>query len=218
MEPIVNEGYLQSFVFNSKSPFSKEELKETLAEENYSIIDVEKIKQGPFIIQNSNIKIAKKNDCDIVYNSEVGTLFVGGKDWEKVNEEFFNLKNILINKLEINMDDVIKSFELVSQNQINTGKERKSSEIINDYYNCIDVKSNFNEILGYEGSFNTIRIIPKGKNQTSANWYDIVIESISTRFLGLRLVYRNKDIEKFEKISENIEEIISKIVGIIGGK
>lgn len=205
--------YLQSFVFNAKEPLFEDDLKQTLDEEGYVIENSKEIKQGPLTIKN--MKVAEKNTCSVVYNSEVGALFVTGANWQKVNSEFSNLKNILVTKLDVNIEEMIKSFELLSENQITTGK--KPIDVINTYYKNCEERSNFTEIFGEECSFYVIRVVPKGKTQASANWYDLIIEPASTRSYALRLVYRNKDIQKFENIAANIEKNLFKIMEIVEG-
>lgn len=181
-----------------------------MSEKDYKLQKAFNFEKGPVSIKD--MKIATINNCDIVYNSDQGTLFVAGKEWEKVNEEFSNLKNILADKLDVALDEDIKSFELISDNKVFTGT--KPVDAISNYYQNSN-PNRFNDIFNEDSSYFVIRIVPKGKNTKSANWYDLIIEPASARTYRLRLVYRNKDIQKVENIASNLGNKLVKVMNIV---
>lgn len=209
---IINERYILSFVFFDKEPIIGAELKHTLSEDNYQIEEKPIIlKQGPLSIEN--MKIADRNNCDIVYNPNKGLLFVAGCEWGKVNEEFLNLKRILVDELDIDLEDSIRSYEIVSDNRV-LSPNKKPIELIDNYYKNTNTNE-FDNIFGEKSANMMIRIVPQGKYSKSNDWYDLIIEPISSKFYRLRLVYRNKNIEKMENISKNIADIFKKIISVV---
>jgi acyl carrier protein len=213
LESIENKLYVLSFVFLEKEPFLEVELKHILSQEKYKIEKETFFENGPVSIKN--MKVAERNNCDIVYNSEKGNLFVAGSNWVKVNEEFLNIKKILIERLELDLEDTIRAYELISDNQV-IPTTKKPKEIIEEYYDGLNTDK-FDEIFGEKSSNLMIRIVPEGKNRQNRDWYDLIIEPLTANVYRLRLVYRNQNIEKVEDVALHIEEKLEKIISIVGG-
>ena len=111
------------------------------------------------------------------------------------------------------MDEMIKSYELVSENRVKT--KNRPQNMINKFYN--NVKIPFDDIFGEESVLFNIRLTPKTKNPLNPNWYDLIIEPFfsSPRYYLVRFVYRNKDIKKFKSMAKGIKKIIINSLNIL---
>lgn len=204
--------YVLSFVFNTKDPLFENELKEALKVNKYVLVKPFSYEEGPVSVKN--LKIAEKNGCDIVYNPEVSAIFVTGGVLKTVSDLFSDLEMILKDKLEIDMDDLIRSYELISERQIKTRK--KPQKMIDNYYKNCKLDS-FNNIIGEDSVYYTIRLAANGSNPDSSNWHDLIIEPRSLRHYLVRYVYRNKDVNKFKSKVLKTDEIIENSIKFIEG-
>jgi len=220
MEPKVNyEQCIMSFVFNTSYPSFEDELTPILKAKNYKIEPPFKKpqikhKEGPISIRVRNLKIAERNGCSVVFNPDIPVLFIGGNDWTKIYDEFNHLKEILIEKMGFDLEEMIKSFELVSENKIKTGERPR--KMIDNFYQKCDVQA-FSDIFNNEGSLFTIRFVPVKKEPNSDNWYEILIEPSGPLHYFERIVYRNKDVEKFLEMANNFDKKIVDVIKIIEG-
>jgi hypothetical protein len=135
-----------------------------------------------------------------------------GKNPEIIFKEFNDLKDVLVNDLGIELDELIKSFEMISENRVKSKKPPQ--KVIDDYYkDCMPKK--FDKILGEDNTLFTIHIVPKGKTPLSSNWHDLLIRSASPRHYYVRFVYRNNKLQAFKDMSEKSMQVITKSLEVL---
>ncbi len=208
-----NLKYVMSFVFNTPDAVFEGELKQILSGKGYTLEETVEFKQGPMSFKN--MKMATKRGCDVVYNSDVPATFVAGTSPQDVRQVFWEIKNLFEKELKLTLSEVIRSYEMISENHITTKK--RPHKIIADYYKECDVKK-FEEIFNSEMDLFTIRILPKDKNPQNPKWCDVVIEPASLRTYFSRIIYRNNNIEEFKSFSETEENTILNAIETLEGR
>jgi len=215
-----------SFMFKNIEPIPEDILLEWLVEKNFEIITEIPKKIGTITFGIERVNIARRGDCQVLYDPHVGSLGIAGNRPAEVLKEFEVIESMLKEKgFDLSTD--IKSIELVFHGRAFVRDRFKPLEKICKFIG-IDKFSKFNEVMGEEVAPFDIRFYPKREMKTSENlrhisrWFDVHIHPLveNPNYCAIHVVFRDTNITNIKAFTETIRDKILQILTIIieGGK
>ena len=158
---------------------------------------------------------ARKGSCVVDLIPDLQVIGVKGGNIEEVEEIYEEVKEVILNELDINFEQEVKFYEFTGDYNIESKK--KAIDCISNLFSQIEFLSKSSSILGSETSLFTIRLIPKGQIPNQAEWFDIVIEPIILRpsHFYASVVFRSKNEAKVLSFAKKSESKLLELAKII---
>lgn len=159
--------------------------------------------------------LAKKGKCIIDINPDRQILGVKGVDFGEIDVVYKELKEIIQNDLDINIEKRIRFYELTGEYEIESNK--RAIDSIANLFAQNDFVSKCTSILDNEVTIFTIRLVSKGQIPNQEEWFDISIEPIVLKpslFL-LSAVFRSKNESKVLTFARTSESKILELIRLI---
>jgi hypothetical protein len=199
-----------STVFNTKDPIFKEDLINVLEKEGYTIHKPLSEEFGKFRVEDK--RIASGKGFNILYDPNVAALFLASESSDDFYSEFEKINEIINSDLGIDMDDILRSYELIIDAKIKT--KVNPQKAIDAY--CNNCKSNvFDNVIKKQSKNFSINIVQKDETPNNPVWHDLLIRPLSKRHYFFKLVYRRKDLESFKQVAGRIEDFMNEIFRIL---
>ncbi|RLG37217.1 MAG: hypothetical protein DRN91_06010 [Candidatus Alkanophagales archaeon] len=212
-------------LYELEEPIPKGDLIEMLKDAGFEeFTEPEKI-VIPGIGPLKRVSIAKKGNCVINYDKNVGSISVSGNDFENVYLTFREIKKIFEEK---NLLDEVKKFEFHTRVKVQIGEKPESmlkiiAKAFGGQYLPESKMNRLNELFVTELQPFCIRLYPKsyenfiGDLRRKDDWIDIYMFPYipNTRYLSVWIVFRNKQLEKVIDFASRVEEKIKEIVKVI---
>jgi len=161
-------------------------------------------------------RIAEKNGCIIVIDSDKRFMGVEGTNLRTVKAIYEELSSLVTEEFGINMSDERDYLEFVCEGIIRTRKIA-FKEIGRAFMDAKIVKK-VSEILGEEVMTHTISFVPLDRMSSDKEWFEIRLLphiGLPTREYEFTVVYRSPDCQKVRKFYEDVESKLLMIVEAI---
>jgi len=199
-----------STVFNTKDPIFKEDLINVLKKKGYTIHKPISKEFGKFRVEDKRIATGK--GFDIMYDPNVAAIFLASRSPNNFYHEFEKINEIINADLGLDVDDILRSYELIIEAKIRT--KVNPQKAIDAYYS--KCKSNvFANAIKKESKNFSINIVQKKGTPANPVWHDILIRPLSKRHYFFKLVYRRPDMESFKEVAGKIEDFFNEIFRVL---
>jgi hypothetical protein len=163
-------------------------------------------------------RIAEKEDCTIVINSDRKFIGVEGRSPQSVIRIYQDLFSIIEKKFEFSIDEERDYLEFVAEGIVRS--RHMPLNKLTEAFKETEVVKKVCKILGEEVGIYTIAFVPRGVLPSSGEWFDIRIEphiTLPSREYDFSVVYRSKVRDKVLKFLNEAESKICSVVGTIDG-
>jgi hypothetical protein len=210
--------------FPASEPVFLQDLLEATAKRGFTKISGP-AKIGSGLLEIERLNIARKGDCDLIYDVESGVIGVAGKESTLVVDVFEDLKYVFDDlQLSVTASN-ITYVELVLNGIVSAKSKVRPLRSIADFYG----KGKFDQIstlLHEEVAPFSVRFYPKSAMdavndlKTIPKWFDISISpNISNpKFYGITIVFRDTEIQRVEHTTRDIESLVMSIIKVINGE
>jgi hypothetical protein len=210
-----------SFSFKSPEPIPENTLLSWLIEKGFQeITDVPK-RVGTSIIGIERVNIARRGNCQVLYDPHLGNLGVAGNKLDDVLMEFDVVESMLKEK-GFNIVDDIKFVEFVMDSRLFLKAKMKPLEKISSFLDAQKF-SKFGEIMGEDVIPFDIRFCPKKEMKTSEDfrkipkWFDIHVHPYvpNPNYYSIHIVFRDTDIFNVKTFVKTVSDKIINIIKVI---
>ena len=161
-----------------------------------------------------NGPVAKKNNVTIEFDSLVQVIGAEGKIPHDITSVFAEIIEIAKSNLGLNLEENTRFFEVNFNYSVETGKNPLT--VLSKIKPEGELFDSLKEILHANVSTYALHFCNKNETVETADWFDIRIQPIaprSTSLFDVLGIYRNKDLSKIVKFTNDIESSITKIFG-----
>jgi hypothetical protein len=212
-----------TFVFKSVDPIPEDLLLEWLSENGYEKITEFPKRIGTSMFGIERINIARKGDCQILYDPRVGSLGIASNKPSNVVKEFNVIESMLKEK-GYDLSQEIKFYEMLFQGRLFIKGKFKPLESICSFVG-IEKFSRFKNVMGEEVAPFDIRFYPKREMKTTENlrgipkWFDVHIYPFieNPGYYAVSIVFRDADSINVKSFTEDIANKVLGIFDIIVG-
>ncbi|MDO8635760.1 MAG: hypothetical protein Q7R34_05870 [Dehalococcoidia bacterium] len=188
-----------------------------LPEEGYILEeDVAKIRHrfGPQISLSGDI--ARKGDFRLALSSEKGFIGIDGPDPESVLEEIVNIKKILQDRLEIQIDEMASFYEFLAEGSLKGAKPPiQTFPLVSKQLNLISMIA---KILEENVSLYGLRLATSGQDPNRAEYLDFRLEPNVTSAMNLysfSAVYRKKKFDLVAKFANSFTKKLRNFINLL---
>jgi hypothetical protein len=163
-------------------------------------------------------RVAEKEGCFVVVNSERKLFGVEGSSPGDVSRVYQDLFNVIEQRFNISIDEERDYLEFVAE-----GTARSRHNPINRLFECFkesEVVKNVSKVLGEEVGVYSIAFAPTKGLPTSSEWFDIRIQPLvrlPTREYEFTVIYRSKSRDRVQSFLKGVEPTLSSIFEVIEG-
>jgi len=220
---ILIEEIRLSLVFKNAEPIPEDFLLKLLTEKGYEVIDEIPKRIGTATFGIERINIARRGNCQVLYDPRMGMLGIAGNRPDHVVKEVNNIEAIL-EENGYDLSQEIKFYEMLFQGRIFMKSKFKPLEKIGSFIG-LDKFSKFKDVMGEDVAPLDIRFYPKREMKTAENlrsilkWFDVHIYPYieNPSYYAVNIVFRDPDSATVKSFSENILSKVSEIFNIIIG-
>ncbi len=158
-------------------------------------------------------EIARKDGITVDGNSDRGILGVTAKSYDSAMATYDEVRAIISNELEINIEERSRFFEIIAEYKFDSVKNPLAS--IGKAFGGTRTLKDISDIFGQRTSMYSLRLVSEGKVPNQEEWLDISIEPDSIKpdsTYNIAVVFRSRQKKIVEQFGKDLEARLSKVI------